>query len=53
MHDGRSVERLVTAPARTVLAGQLMQFVVNQRQQLVKRLAITIRQLLEKVFDGA
>src|SRR5690606_17932883 len=46
VHDGGRVERLITAPATTVLAGQVMQLVVDQRQQRVERLTITFRQLV-------
>lgn len=53
VHDGRGVQRFIAAPTGAMLAGQPMQFVVNQGQQLIKGLAITIRQLLEELVNGA
>ena len=51
VHYGGRVERLITTPATTVLPGQMMQFAVDQRQQRVERLAITVCQLLEQAID--
>ena len=50
---GGGVERLVAGPTAAMLPRNVVQLVVNQRQQLVERLAITRRELLEQVIDNS